>query len=97
MHQLRKAAVLVAALSTVGLLGAGTAQAHDDGGKGGKGGDKFNVLQSSNCKSHDLNVDVLGQVGVLNGALGNALGGEGNSGGQDTHVGSSMGCDNSAF
>ena len=95
MHQLRKAAVLVAALSTVGLLGAGTAQAHDDGGKGGKGGDKFNVLQSSNCKSHDLNV--LGQVGILNGLLGNALNGEGNAGGQDTHIGSSMGCNNSAF
>ena len=97
MHQLRKAAVLVAALSTVGLLGAGTAQAHDDGGKGGKGGDKFNVLQSSNCKSHDLNVDVLGQVGVLNGLLGSALNGEGDPGAQDTHLGSTMGCNNSAF
>ncbi|WP_432194174.1 hypothetical protein [Streptomyces sp. bgisy027] len=97
MHKLRKAAVLVAAISTVGLLGAGTATADGHGGHGGKGGDKFSVLQSSNCKSHDLNVDVLGQVGVLNGLLGSALNGEGNPGAQDTHLGSTMGCNNSAF
>ena len=96
MHKLRKAAVVVVALGSVGLLSAGTATAQGMDGHGGKG-DKFSVLQSSNCKSHDLNVDVLGQVGVLNGVLGNALNGEGNSGGQDTHIGSSMGCDNSAF
>jgi hypothetical protein len=96
MHKLRKAAVLVAAIGSVGLLGAGTANAQGggDGGHGGKDGGK-SVLQSSNCKSHDLNVDVLGQVGVLNGVLGNALNGEGNSGGQDTHLGASMGCGNS--
>ncbi|MFC5217885.1 hypothetical protein [Streptomyces coerulescens] len=98
MHKLRKAAVVVAALGTVGLLGAGTATADGHGGHGGKGGgDKFSVLQSSNCKSHDLNVDVLGQVGVLNGLLGSALNGEGDPGAQDTHIGSSMGCNNSAF
>ncbi|MGI5378808.1 hypothetical protein ACQEV2_32070 [Streptomyces sp. CA-251387] len=98
MHKLRKAAVLVAALGSVGLLSAGTATAQGLDGGGGKGGDKVSVLQSSSCKSHDLNVDVLGQVGVLNGALGNALGGEGNSGGQDdTHLGSGMGCNNGAF
>ncbi|NUQ98028.1 MAG: hypothetical protein HOY79_16250 [Streptomyces sp.] len=91
MHKLRKAAVLTVALGSVGLLSAGTAAATGNDGHGG------NVLQSSQCKSHDLNVDVLGQVGILNGALGNALGGEGNSGGQDTHAGSSMGCSNSAF
>ena len=97
MHKLRKAAVLVAAISTIGLMGAGTATAHGNDGHGGKGGDKFSVLQSSNCKSHDLNVDVLGQVGVLNGLLGSALNGEGDPGAQDTHLGSSMGCNNSAF
>ncbi|GHH27779.1 hypothetical protein [Streptomyces lanatus] len=96
MHKLRKAAVVVAAIGTVAFLGAGTATA-DGGGHGGKGGDKFSVLQSSNCKSHDLNVDVLGQVGVLNGLLGSALNGEGDPGAQDTHLGSSMGCNNSAF
>ncbi|MCX4665951.1 hypothetical protein OG453_04565 [Streptomyces sp. NBC_01381] len=95
MQKLRKAAVLVAALSTVGLLSAGTAHANDGGGHG-KGG-KLDIHQSSNCKSHDLNLDVLGQVGLLNGLLGNALNGEGNPGAQDTHLGSSMGCNNSAF
>ncbi|MFF4500997.1 hypothetical protein [Streptomyces sp. NPDC001401] len=91
MNKLHKAVVLVVALGSVGLLSAGTATADGGDGHGGK-----NVLQSARCKSHDLNVDVLGQVGVLNGALGNALNGEGNSGGQDTHVGSSMGCNDSA-
>ncbi|MBT2506590.1 hypothetical protein J7I98_11920 [Streptomyces sp. ISL-98] len=96
MYNLRKAAVLVAALASVGLLSAGTAHA-GGGGHGGKGGDKFNIQQSSNCKSHDLNLDVLGQVGILNGLLGSALNGEGNPGAQDTHLGSTMGCNNSAF
>ncbi|MCL8013068.1 hypothetical protein [Streptomyces sp. AS02] len=96
MHKLRKAAVVAVALGSVGFLGAGTATAQ--GLDGGKGGDKLSVLQSSNCKSHDLNVDVLGQVGVLNGALGNALNGEGIAGGQDgSHLGSGMGCTNKAF
>ncbi|WP_030930814.1 hypothetical protein [Streptomyces sp. NRRL S-646] len=89
MHQLRKAAVLVAAVS-VGLLGAGTAQAHDGGDKGGS-----TVLQSTTCRSHDLNLDILGQVGLLNGLLGGALNGEGNEGAQSTSLGSSMGCNNS--
>ncbi|MDC0765593.1 hypothetical protein [Streptomyces sp. HD] len=91
MHKLRKASVLVAALGSVGLLTTGTATAQGMDGHGNS------VLQSSNCKSHDLNLDVLGQVGLLNGVLGNALNGEGNSGGQDTHIGSSMGCNNGAF
>ncbi|WP_037891782.1 hypothetical protein [Streptomyces viridochromogenes] len=93
MHKLRNAAVLVVALGSVGLLSAGTATAQPLDGHGGSG-----VLQSSHCKSHDLNVDVLGQVGVLNGALGNALNGEGIAGGQDgTHLGAGMGCTNSVF
>ncbi|MGW0755497.1 hypothetical protein ACWD1Y_03195 [Streptomyces sp. NPDC002814] len=90
MHKLHKAAVVVVALGSVGILSAGTATAND--GHGGK-----SVMQSSHCKSHDLNVDVLGQVGILNGVLGNALNGEGKAGSQDTHVGSTMGCNNSAF
>ncbi|MGW3116676.1 hypothetical protein ACWDBW_05870 [Streptomyces sp. NPDC001107] len=91
MHKLHKAVVLAVALGSAGLLSVGTAAA--DGGDGHSG----TVMQSARCKSHDLNVDVLGQVGVLNGALGNALNGEGNSGGQNSHVGSSMGCNDSAF
>ncbi|MGW2646520.1 hypothetical protein ACWC2T_16755 [Streptomyces sp. NPDC001393] len=91
MHKLHKAAVLVAALGSVGLLASGTAYA------GGEGGGGSSVLQSSNCKSHDLNVDVLGEVGILNGVLGNALNGEGDPGAQSTHIGSTMGCSSSAF
>ncbi|WP_328502584.1 hypothetical protein OG828_27245 [Streptomyces sp. NBC_00457] len=108
MHKLRKAAVLVAALGGVGLLGAGTA--HADGGPGGwSSGDRghhgkhhegrkssptLNVAQSTSCKSHDANVSVLGQVGILDGAAGNLLNGEGNPGAQETGLGSSMGCNN---
>ncbi|MCX4881751.1 MULTISPECIES: hypothetical protein [unclassified Streptomyces] len=102
MHKLRKAAVLVAALGSVGLLSAGAAHA-DQGGWGsgsGEGGSRggssaFSVLQSSTCRSHDANVDVLGQVGILNGLGGNLLNGEGNAGAQSTSLGSSMGCNNS--
>ncbi|MGN9758428.1 hypothetical protein [Streptomyces sp. SD31] len=99
MHKLRKAAVMLVAIGSVGLLGAGTATAQglDGHGDKGKGGDKVSVLQSSSCKSHDLNLDILGQVGILNGLLGNALNGEGNAGGQDKHLGSTMGCNSKAF
>ncbi|MEU9111026.1 hypothetical protein AB0D04_04295 [Streptomyces sp. NPDC048483] len=90
MRKLRKAAVVVAALGTVGLLGAGTA--HADGGSSGT---EFDIKQGSSCRSHDTNVDILGEVGLLNGALGSALGGEGDSGAQSTKMGSSMGCNNS--
>ncbi|GGZ78749.1 hypothetical protein ACFOOM_06465 [Streptomyces echinoruber] len=88
MHKIRKAAVLVAALGTVGLLGAGTAYA-------GSEGDTFNIQQSSTCRSHDANVDILGQVGIANGLAGNLLNGEGNPGAQYTHIGSTQGCNNS--
>ncbi|MEU2556046.1 hypothetical protein ACF1GY_02115 [Streptomyces sp. NPDC014684] len=94
MRKLRKVAVLVAALGSIGLVG-GTA--HAAGGKGGDHGDRFNIQQSTNCKSHDLNLDLLGNVGVLDGVLGNGLNGEGNPGAKNTHNGSTMGCNNSAF
>ena len=98
MHKLRKAALTVVALGSVGLLGAGTATAQGLDGHGDKkDGNSYSVLQSSNCKSHDLNLDILGQVGLLNGLLGSALNGEGDAGAQKTHLGSTMGCNNSAF
>ncbi|MEV5803320.1 hypothetical protein [Streptomyces collinus] len=96
MRKLRNVAVLVAAIGSLGLMG-GTAHADQGWGKGNGHGDKFSVKQSSNCKSHDLNLDVLGEVGVLNGLLGNGLNGEGNPGAQATSIGSTMGCNNSAF
>lgn len=93
MHKLRKAAVLVAALSTVGVLGAGTA--HADGG--GHRGNNLKVQQSTSCKSHDLNISLLGIVGLLNGVLGNGVNGEGEAGSQNSQLGSTMGCNNSAL
>ena len=97
MHKLRKAAVLVAALGSVGLLTAGAAHA-DQGGwgskSGGRSGSSLSILQSTSCKSHDANVDVLGQVGIANGLGGNLLNGEGSAGTQETSMGSSMGCNN---
>ncbi|MFG2142204.1 hypothetical protein [Streptomyces sp. NPDC048650] len=88
-----RTAVAASALAALAILGtAGSAIAD-----GGPGGGQFDVRQTSQCKSHDLNLDVLGEVGALNGLLGNALNGEGNSGAQSTHLGSTMGCNNSAF
>ncbi|AJT65768.1 hypothetical protein [Streptomyces chattanoogensis] len=78
MGKLRKAAVVATVLGSVSFLGAGTASAAGHGGNW--------------CRSHDLNVDVLGQVGIANGIAGNILNGEGGPGGQFGGVGSSMGC-----
>ncbi|MFG1805459.1 hypothetical protein [Streptomyces sp. NPDC049040] len=90
MRKFYQAAAVAAMLGSIGFIGMGTASASD-------GGRDFVVSQSAKCVSHDLNLDVLGEVGVLNGALGNALNGEGNPGAQATSLGSSMGCSNSAF
>lgn len=91
MHKLRMAAVLAAALGSVGLLGAGAA--HADQGWG-KSGTTFDIRQSNKCTSHDSNVDILGEVGIANGLGGNLLNGEGNPGAQQTSLGSSMSCSN---
>ncbi|HEV3379640.1 MAG TPA: hypothetical protein VG142_01435 [Trebonia sp.] len=83
-------AVAASALAAVAILGtAGPALAAGPGGQS-------DISQSSQCRSHDLNIDVLGQVGLLNGLLGNALNGEGAPGAQSTGLGVSMGCSNSA-
>ncbi|PKW05053.1 hypothetical protein SAMN05428944_0120 [Streptomyces sp. 1222.5] len=92
MHKVRTAAVLVAALGSLGFMSAGAAHADQGPGKGHGG--SFSVLQSSNCQSHDSNVDLLGEVGIGNGLGGNLLGGEGNPGAQQTSLGSTMGCNN---
>jgi hypothetical protein len=77
MCKLRKAAVGIAALGSVAVLCAGPA--HADGGPGG--GPSFQLLQGSSCRSHDLGVDVLGEVGIVGGL-------------QSTALGSSIGCNN---
>ncbi|MFE7170125.1 hypothetical protein [Streptomyces sp. NPDC057616] len=78
MRKLPKAAVAAAVIALVGFIGTGSASAAPSAPAGHGGG----------CRSHDLNLDVLGQVGLLNGLLGNAINGEGNPGGQANHVGS---------
>ncbi|MEV0375121.1 hypothetical protein AB0I10_36025 [Streptomyces sp. NPDC050636] len=57
-------------------------------------GHRFDIRQKTSCRSHESNVGVLGNVGILNGALANAGGGEGDAGTQHTRIGSSAGCNN---
>lgn len=80
MRKLPKAAVAAAVIALVGFIGTGSASAAPSApaGHGGGGG----------CKSHDMNIDILGQVGILNGLAGNLLNGEGNPGAQVAPVGS---------
>ncbi|MYT30066.1 MULTISPECIES: hypothetical protein [unclassified Streptomyces] len=93
MRKLHKAAVVAAVLGSVSILGVSTANADGEGGPQGR----FDIKQSAMCRSHDTNVDILGEVGIANGLGGNLLNGEGSPGAQSTHMGSSMGCNNGAF
>ncbi|WP_438484696.1 hypothetical protein [Streptomyces sp. S186] len=74
MHKFRKAAAVVAVIGSVSLLGSGTAYAQGMGEHGG-------------CHNHELNIDILGEVGILNGLLANLINGEGSPGGQGTSMG----------
>jgi hypothetical protein len=80
VRKLHKAAVAVALISGFSLMGAGRATAQAAGGTHGGG-----------CKSHDLNIDILGEVGILNGLGGNLLNGDGSPGAQSTDIGSDCG------
>ena len=92
MRKLQKAVLVGAVLGSVGSFGAGTAFADGD-----QGHDGFGITQGIECRSHDMNIDVLGSVGALNGVLGNALNGEGSPGAQPNHLGSDMGCNSRAL
>ena len=88
MRKIQKAAVVGAAvLGSIGAFGAGTAFAH-----GESGAHDTDITQGAECRSHDMNIDVLGSIGAINGLLGNALNGEGAPGAQPNHLGSDMGC-----
>ena len=89
MHRMQKAALVAAMLGSLGFAGAGTAVAHGDEGT------DIDIAQSTTCRSHDLNFDLLGNVGELNGLAGNLLGGEGSPGAQLTRQGSHQHCKNS--
>lgn len=92
MRKLQKVAIVGAILGSVGSFGAGTAFADGD-----QGHDGFDIKQGIECRSHDMNIDVLGNIGAINGLLGNALNGEGNPGAQPNHLGSDMGCNSRAL
>ncbi|MEU2420070.1 hypothetical protein ABZ619_03235 [Streptomyces sp. NPDC007851] len=80
MRKLQKAAVAVAIVGGVSFMGTGpaTALAPQGGHHGG-------------CRSHDFNLDILGEVGIANGLAGNLLNGEGSPGAQFTDIGSDCG------
>lgn len=80
MRKLQKAAVAAAVLGGFCFISSGTATAQS-----------AYALPADGCKSHDMNIDILGQVGLLNGLAGNLANGEGDPGGQGTHVGSGCG------
>ncbi|MEV6763900.1 hypothetical protein AB0N16_25345 [Streptomyces sp. NPDC051105] len=78
MNSFRKVAVAAAIISSVSVVGIIPANAQAAQHMGGGGG----------CKSHDLNIDILGEVGILNGLGGNLINGEGSPGAQVTDFGS---------
>ncbi|GHH24295.1 hypothetical protein [Streptomyces lanatus] len=78
MRKLQKAALAATMVGTLSLIATGTASAQPSYGEHGHG----------HCKSHDMNIDILGQVGILNGLAGNLLNGEGHPGAQFGGVGS---------
>ncbi|MGX1474829.1 UNVERIFIED_CONTAM: hypothetical protein RKD50_003637 [Streptomyces canus] len=91
MRTFHKAVLVGAILGSVGSLGATTAVAH------GEPGNDIDVTQGIECRSHDMNIEVLGSVGAITGLAGNLLNGEGNPGAQQSELGSDMGCDSRAF
>jgi hypothetical protein len=80
MRKISKVAVAVAIIAGAGFMGTAPATAQAAVSMNGGG-----------CKSHDLNIDILGEVGILNGLAGNLLNGEGSPGGQHTDFGSDCG------
>lgn len=99
MRKIQKAALVAAMLGSLGLIGAGTAAASTSGSGSGHDGKKdknssIKITQSSECKSHDVNLALLNNVGIANGVLGNLLGGEGNPGAQYFDQGSTQDCSN---
>ncbi|MER5519105.1 hypothetical protein [Streptomyces sp. NPDC002763] len=91
MRTFQKAVLVGAMLGSVGSLGCNTAFAHDDLGR------DLDITQATECRSHDMNIEVIGSVGAITGLAGNLLNGEGNPGAQQNHLGSDMGCNNQAL
>ncbi|MGW1544035.1 hypothetical protein ACWCPM_27975 [Streptomyces sp. NPDC002309] len=90
MRKFQKVVLVGAILGSIGSLGGTTAVAGDFG-------DDLELTQGIECRSHDMNIEVLGSVGALTGLAGNLLNGEGNPGAQQNHLGSDMGCNSQAL
>lgn len=88
MRKLQKAAVVAAMVGSMGFIGAGTAFAG--------GGPTIGVEQGNECRSHDVNISALNNIGLLNGLLGNAAAGEGDAGAQTYEQGSDVTCTNTS-
>lgn len=91
MRKIQKVILVGALLGGVGSMGAGPALAH------GERGHDIDITQGVECRSHDMNIEVIGSIGALTGLAGNLLNGEGNPGAQQSHLGSDMGCNNQAL
>ncbi|MEW2509115.1 hypothetical protein [Streptomyces sp. NPDC046870] len=91
MRTFHKAVLVGAVLGSVGSFGGGVASAH------GEPGHDIDITQGVECRSHDMNIEVIGSIGAITGLAGNLLNGEGNPGAQQSHLGSDMGCNNQAF
>ncbi|MCX4994671.1 hypothetical protein OG739_18320 [Streptomyces longwoodensis] len=94
MRTFHKVVLVSALLGSVTTVGAGTASAQ---GERGHDVDSVDITQFTECRSHDMNIEVLGSVGALTGLAGNLLNGEGAPGAQRSDLGSDMGCNNRAL
>lgn len=92
MRKFHKLVLVSAILGSVGSVGANTAFAHGEPGHD----NDIDVTQGIECRSHDMNIEVIGGLGALTGLAGNVLSGEGNPGAQQSYPGSSMGCNSQA-
>ncbi|MFF4845779.1 hypothetical protein [Streptomyces collinus] len=91
MRKFQKVILVSAILGGVGSMGANPAFAH------GEPGHDIDITQGVECRSHDMNIEVIGSVGAITGLAGNLLNGEGNPGAQQSHLGSDMGCNSQAL
>ncbi|MEU0436722.1 hypothetical protein ABZ153_34955, partial [Streptomyces sp. NPDC006290] len=72
MRKLHRVVLLSVLLGSVGSLSANTASAYGDRGHDT---DSIDITQGAECRSHDMNIEVLGSVGALTGLAGNLLNG----------------------
>jgi len=106
MRKLQKAALVIALAGGTALAGAAPALANSGYEHKAKHDQPTKIEikkttkieqefeQENECRSHDTNVAILNNVGILSGALANLLGGEGDPGAQFLEQGSDVICVN---